>query len=378
MKRMISKKYAVISICILLLILLTLRAIMKSNNDKVTNRKTTYPNVTKQQNISHEQPVSPDSQHKPTSSPITDDGGLDDTDGTFSNLVAEIENEVVSKDSDLGAIISYQRTDDIINKISKESLQNSFTNLDIAENFKYPGHYYTTIAKRPFDYTEILLSNRRLIKIYSEMAQLPQEEQSKILVRQIQEYQKQLLRLLEKFNLNNAPFTMSDYSNLPRITEIPERGPTFHGTRYAMQSLALLTGMLGNDMAWQEIQKAFKYPVFGTMIDKKKYDPKAIFSLENHYDPLFPDGLKAQVIFLLFRNKPNSGIATGLEELTSKSSQNMISKISIPDFKSRCTKYDIHHRLSLEPIDTSYGVHEFDFLTTNNSLIISRIVDLVN
>ena len=280
------------------------------------------------------------------------------------------------EDQDTGDLVALERARHTVSQLKAESLEDSLNNLDVADDYYYPGYYSASFVEKPFDSVQRLLSNRRIIKVYAELSGLSEEAQSAILDREIGAYLGQYVKILDSFRRDRAVLDSTAFEDMSRITEVPDKGPTFHGTRHALQSLVLIASLLGNERSWPMVKKALQYPRFGLNIDERLYDEGALQSLKTQFQPVFPDGLRAQVVYLMATRtrQDTTKLEIDRAQVAKVVEDKMTAKLAVPDFRSLVTQYDPHHRLGRLPVDESHGTFEFRLLVTDSPEIIRQLL----
>lgn len=273
----------------------------------------------------------------------------------------------------LGVIVAPKQIDGIIANLKKETLEDSLANLDNVDDFYYPGFYSCSVRSKPFDAVHTILSNRRFIKLYDQLRSKSHNEQYIYLNKTFKDKLLQYYDLLSRYN--NPILSRDDYLELARISDIPGKPRTLFGTRLAMQSIALLSGALGNMQMWPELREAFQNPTIGREASLGEYDTFVRQSLNRH--PVFPIGIQAQVIWLLSQySEEDEATQYGLDSSNAKSfvSDNMLQTINVPNYQSRTTIYGLSFISSGKLIDLSYGGHSFKFLVTDDIDLLKHLI----
>jgi hypothetical protein len=277
----------------------------------------------------------------------------------------------------LGTIIAQKRTDKIIADLKKESLENSLANLDNVDFFYYPGFYSQAFRAKPVDRVHTILSNRRFIKLYDELKAKNHNEQYIYLSRSLKDKLSQYHNLLSRYNSPNL--YSEDYLELARVSDIPGKPQTLSGTRLAIQSIALLSGVLGNVQMWPELREVFQNPIVGKKMSLDKYETVVRQSINKH--PVFPVGIQAQTIWLLSQysgEEKNIRYGFNSSKIKSSVSDDMLTTINVPNYQSRITMYDLVHTSGGKPIDMSYGSHPFKFLVLDDVDLLTQLVNEYN
>jgi hypothetical protein len=292
---------------------------------------------------------------------------LDDLSAELDDLFAELFAEP------LGVIVAQNRIDGIIANLKKETLEESLANLDNVDEFYYPGFYSNSVRSKPFDAVHTILSNRRFIKLYDQLRSKSHNEQYIYLNKTFKDKLLQYYDLLSRYN--NPSLSRDDYLDFARISDIPGKPRTLSGTRLAMQSIALLSGALGNVQMCPELREAFQNPTIGRKASLDEYDTSVRQSLNRH--PVFPIGIQAQVIWLLSQySEEDEATQYGLDSSNAKSfvSDNMLQTINVPNYQSRTTIYDLSFISWGKPVDLSYGWHSFKFLLTDDIDLLKHLI----
>lgn len=266
-----------------------------------------------------------------------------------------------------GVIIAQERTDAIIARLSNESMEDSLINLDSVGDFYYPGYLSPVFGGEPFDTVQKILSNRRFIKLYEELKARGQNEQYEFLHNTLNDKLSQYHKLLSRYSDANLP--AKEYLDLSRINDVPGLPRTRYGTMFAIESIALLSGVLGNVKMWPELQELFNYPVIGREMSKDEFNPDVLTLLNN--SPLFPTGFQMQVIWLLsqYSEEDEAGLyQLDINKVKAIVPENMIKTKEIQNYQSSVTQYDLNFLNLSKPIDHSYGSHTFRFLVIDNPL----------
>jgi hypothetical protein len=267
-----------------------------------------------------------------------------------------------------GVIIAQQRTDRIIESLKNETLEDSLSNLDKIDYFEYPGYISEVFGGTPFDIVQEILSNRRFIKLYAELRSTDKIEQYNYLHKTFNDKLSKYHNLLSRFQFDDPNLTSEDYLDLSRASDIPGKSPTMYGTRLAVVSIALLSGLLGNVKMWPEIQQLFRHPLIGREISTEEFKQEAIRTILNNH-PLFPTGIQMQVIWLMsqYSNEDDAKLYDlDIKKVKAIVPDKMIRTMEIQNYQSRITQYDLNSRSAMGPIDRSYGSHIFQFLVIDN------------
>ncbi|MCP4613223.1 MAG: hypothetical protein GY845_31415 [Planctomycetes bacterium] len=273
----------------------------------------------------------------------------------------------------LGIVVAQSRTDRIISNLKKETLEDSLANLDNVDEFFYPGYFSSGALERPFDTVQTILSNRRFIKLYDELRSKSNNEQYTYLNKALKDNISQFRDLLSRYK-NDQVISKEDYLDFSRISHGPGKPPTISGTRLAIQSISLLCGALGNAQMWPELREVFMNPVTGSNTSLDEYGSYVRDRLSRKH--VFSTGIQAQTIWLLSQHsKEEQAAQYGFDSSNVKSlvSDNMLRTITVPNYQSRTTKYDLSHRSGRKPIDQSSGSHSIKFLISDNIDLLKKI-----
>ncbi len=279
--------------------------------------------------------------------------------------------EFLAKDiltESLGVRIAQTRTNTIISKLVKESLEESLENLDDVGSFYYPGFFTESIPEEPFDDVQRILSNRRFIKLYDELSLKNKSEQYTYLNRALNDNLSQYQELLALYDSPDVP--KEEYMEIARISDVEGRPRTIAGTRHAIQSVSLLSGVLGNANMWPQLCEAFQYPITGNEMSLDKYDASISMSLSRQ--PVFSVGIQAQTIWLMSQHaNEEDSVEYGFNSSYAKNyvSDDMLREMNIPNYQSAVTEYDIVRTMARKPIDMSYGSHSFRLLVARVNIV---------
>lgn len=268
-----------------------------------------------------------------------------------------------------GIRIAQQRTDAIIAKLKQETAEDSLSNLDHVDDFYYPGFFRRGLIERPFDTVQMVLSNRRFIKLYDDLKAMNGEEQYRHLSRALEKMLSQYGVLVSRL-VGDPTMGTGDPWEIARISDDPARPPTLAGTRLAIQSISLLCGVLGNAKMWPELRAAFQHPYSVAEVYLDRLNDESDFLLRGlTHAPVFSLGIQAQTIWLLSQyagEDEQREYGFDSKSLKSLVSDDMCATIEIPDYQARVTMYDHAHKSVRKPIDMSYGSYSFRFLVTDN------------
>ena len=272
----------------------------------------------------------------------------------------------------LGIVVAQSRTDRIISNLKMETLEDSLANLDNVDEFFYPGFISEGFLIRPFDTVQTILSNRRFIKLYDELKSKSHNEQYTYLNKALKDNISQFRDLLSRYK-NKPVLSREDYLEFCRISHGPGKPQTISGTRLAIQSISLLCGTLGNAQMWPELREAFKNPVTGSKTSLEEYGPLVRDRLNRKH--VFSTGIQAQTIWLLSQYSEEQAAQYGFDSSNVKSlvSDNILRTITVPNYQSKTTRYDLSHKSGRKPIDQSYGSHSFKFLITDDIDLLKKI-----
>jgi len=308
----------------------------------------------------------------------------------------------------LGETIAQERVDAIIARLNSESLEDSLENLDYVDDWRYPGCSSGVPVKapfgRPFEAVEQILSNRRFAKLYEQLRALDRDTRYAHLTVYLARYVSHYQELVEGCKLVNMPPGPRVY-DLGRLTEVEGKPPTFTGTRLAVQSVVLLSGLLGEARVLPAIKELVACPVTGGEFVESDFDAHVVERLTK-YEPLMPEAISAQAIFLMARNadaSEASALGVHVEEAISlvEDAQQKIDEeysqrplgpfqdkaykdkcalrtIGLASFQSRVTVYDVHHQMSNVPLDKSHGTFEIEFMTTPDWKLIEQVKECLS
>ena len=277
----------------------------------------------------------------------------------------------VSAQADLPDRIAAERTAAIIDRISQESMIDSLANLDYVNNYYYPGYFPQSIPDPPLASVHRILSNRRFLKLYEELHALDEQARFQHLSATYGHYVEQYTRLVNGFRVEARP-DLSAYQDLSRVGEVPGR-KTFHGTRHALQAIALLSGMLNVKQMWPLLKQGFTAGRTLTTLAPGEHEAQFI-NVINSYEPVFPDGIRAQVLYQFARHdtKPDGLDAEAILALVPPDrTQNH----RLNNYKSIVTPYDMVRRSAGHPIDYSTGHSDINLMTVSDHRLITRIVE---
>jgi len=266
-------------------------------------------------------------------------------------------------DASEGDYIAQARVDTIIARLKGETIEESLAHADYVDDYFYPGYYPETAQYGPWDDVLVLLSNRRLAKLYGELKKLSGEEQYVLLTKYFNKFMSQHKEILEKYDVARGTPTVEDYDPLGRISESPGKGRTLTGTVYAVRMITLLSGMLGNCRMWPLLREAFRAPVNGEEVDETRYDENATRTMRRL--PLFPVGVRANAVFCMADNSNDEDaqvVGFDRNSVLVLVPQEKVLQFRHPDFRSRVTVFDVHHRLGEYPEDWSHGYFDLRFV----------------
>lgn len=152
---------------------------------------------------------------------------------------------------------TFDRIQNQIKLLKQESLQNSFDQLNQVEMFFWPGartDYLPVSSKIPMEniheYFDIdsIWSNRRAIKIFQSLNELPTHESTKILNAELDKAFEAYKEMFEKRYTSRpesfSPDVPDNYAIFSQISNNPDGTPTLNGHRHAVLSLVYIAGEL--------------------------------------------------------------------------------------------------------------------------------------
>ena len=171
---------------------------------------------------------------------------------------------VIADEQRQTAILTVQSTDtpearvaSIVERLSSETLEQSFDNAAYVDDYDWPGAISNTILPGPFaENVKPILSNRRFAKLYSGIKPLSADEQYALLSKYFAKYLAEYGAIVSRFKLSASPAAES-YDLLIRISEVPGKPRTANGLRHGLRAIALLSGMTGNARMWPVLKDAF-------------------------------------------------------------------------------------------------------------------------
>lgn len=278
-----------------------------------------------------------------------------------------------------GDIIAQSRVDALIAALCAESLDESFLNLSRGDDYDYPGFYKYSDPRYLFVDREHIFSNRRFARVYEGLRALNSDAQYVLLKGYLDHYRAQLSDIIAPFMLSSRRGERPEsHDVLIRITEVEGCPPTFYGTRYALQSIALLSGMLGNTRMWPDLREAFQYPLYAMPLDESAYDDLTIAHFKDC--PIFPPAIQADTILLMAINCPkdesgDSGFNAAL--IKPLVTERDVFEFELANFQSRVSEYDVHHNVGGWPVDRTKGMYRVRVVYDGKRLqeTIKRIVD---
>jgi hypothetical protein len=196
------------------------------------------------------------------------------------------------------------RTKSIIDRLSAETLEQSFENAAYVDDYFHPGYQSASIGD-PFEQVEVVLSNRRFAKLLTGLKELGADEQYAFLDKYFRKYLAQYKEIVSYPIADGQRF--DPQHSLARASEVAGWPPTAHGTRGALHSIVLLSGILGQPRMWPAVRDAFRYPVCGFDATGATLSPAAASFSERM--PLFSEAIRAQVVFLMARNTTDADAA---------------------------------------------------------------------
>lgn len=277
-----------------------------------------------------------------------------------------------------GNQIAMERTMRLIETLNQESLGDSLDHLDYVDNFYYPGYLSQSITPKPFNDIQVLLSNRRFVKVVAELAKQSPDEQSRLIVKYQKKYKDQYCMLFENFRLENNQKLANGMSDAFRISDGEGLPRTLAGTRHAYRAVLLAGAMVGHCRVWEDLQPVLVEPVAGYALERAKFDSGWLQKLE--YQPLISKGIVAQVVYQLCAHADSKELVrVGLRKavIGGAVTSAMVQTISVPDFRGTVTQYDVVRRFGAR-VDTSKGVTEYQFLTTSEVDVILKSAGIEN
>ncbi len=147
---------------------------------------------------------------------------------------------------------------------------------------------------------------------------------------------------VERYRGDAITQEMRDQLNI--ISSPSGAAPPLLGEVHATRMIALLCGLFKCKDMKDILSLAFEHPETGFELELEKYHSSLQFVLKHM--PVYPEAFQAQIAWLF-------------EDAEERNSEN-VETITIPAFGSRMTPYD--QDASYFPVDTSAGVHNFEFL----------------
>jgi len=282
---------------------------------------------------------------------------------------------------------------EFIERLEKESLEDSLENLDHVEDFHFPGYLSGDGTHRPFDDVHVILSNRRFAKVLDGLAKADPEKRYAPLEAHLKRLLAKYRDAIAEFKFINNPVS-PDWAVFLGLSEDGQGRPRARGIRPALRALALISGILGEARVWPLIRESFRHPLCGFEIDEEEYIEGA--RKEMHWNPVFATGFQAGVVYLFATHlddaaaavvgfskpevarvvadfKTTQALKQAIEEnlVRKRYGYDVTRKVVIPNYQARSTYYD--PGLGSEP-DLSYGFREVEFLVTDDKEFLAEVV----
>ncbi len=261
------------------------------------------------------------------------------------------------------------KTLETIKRLQAESLEQSLENADYVDDYYFPGYYSEGFLPLPIDSVHTILSNRRTSKLYEQLKPLPPDMRHALLTKYFNKFLLQYWGIIDKFKAGATP-SGEDVESLTATIEKRGGPRTAAGTRHAVRSLALLSGMLGDARMWPVLKPVFQQPTYGRDIAETAYDRDAIVNLQ--LDPLLPESVRAEVLYLMAQNAPEGETAVvGLDRkaILRCVPGNQTKIVTLQSYRAEITAYDLLRRVSAAPLDLGKGSHKLRFLMSNDRAI---------